>query len=236
MVLEIFKVTTVMTDDDDLAQKVTPHFGIIIFVHKSNQGGKQKIPFLIIPTQKKEREEFFLEQLSKVDCGFLMKENNENEKGLPFIKFTLKGLSLKESNLIFLFEKPEFVMKFAEIWSEVLPHSKRPRTKITDEESRLLEMIVIKADEISTRYDDLSRFYQEKMSSKRDLMMMSLYANFMIPRVSLKKKELLSKLEEEFRNLPKFVKTHSEFTTLGTWIGESIIYTTFGSNFVELSL
>ena len=55
MVLEIFEVDTVMTDDDDLAQKVTPHFGIIIFVHKSIQGGKQKKVTILDYTNPKQR-------------------------------------------------------------------------------------------------------------------------------------------------------------------------------------
>ena len=59
MVVEIFELTTFLTDDEDGARKITPHFGIIIFVHKFNQRGKQKIPFFIIPTQEEETEEFF---------------------------------------------------------------------------------------------------------------------------------------------------------------------------------
>ena len=228
MVLEIFELTTFHTDDEDLAQKLIPHFGIIIFVHKSNQGGKQQLPFLIIPTQKKETQEFFLDQLSKVYCGggFL-----NNIGGLPFIKFTLKiqqGLSLKESN-VFLMLKPEFVERFLEIWPKVLPNSKRPRTKITSEELKSEPAILRKATEISKRYKVLTQLYEKNNRvstiSKRNLMMMSIYANFMTPNASLKKKRLLSKLrEEEFRNLPKFVKTHSEFTTLYSSIIDSLSY------------
>ena len=221
MVLEIFELTSFYTDDEDVFQKVTPHFGIIIFVHKSNQGGKQKLPFLIIPTQKKETQDFFLDQLSKVHCGF-----KDNISGLPFIKFTFKiqqGKSLKESNLLLVVEHG----KFLEIWSKVLPHSKRPRIKISKGELKSRLAILRKANEISKIYEDLTQFYNEKTGATiRNQMMYSIYANFMTAHASLNKKQLLSKLrEEEFTNLPKFVKTHSEISPLSVLIMDSYLYT-----------
>ena len=217
MVVEIIELTSFLTDDEDVAQKLTQHFGIIIFVHKLNQREKQKLPFLIIPTQEKVTEEFHLNQLSKVQCGSI-------KNGLSFIKFTLNIQKGQESNLM-LIVQPVFETKFMEIWSKVLPNSKRPRI-IDEEKLKSDQTFLRKSSEISARYEDLARDYGKQISSMRDQMMMSLYANFMTPHVSLKKKELLSKLREgEFRNLPNFVKTHSEFTTLDFWISDSVVYT-----------
>ncbi len=226
MVLEIIELSAFSTDDEDLAQKVIKHFGIIIFVHKSNQNDKQKLPFLIIPTQERETEEFFLEQLSDVQYGSF-------KNGRIFVKFTLKmekkrkrGEFFKESNLMLIFQSA-FEEKLIEILSykvKVLPDSTRPR--ILDEESILEKTFLRESSEITLKYQDLNKYYEKQRSSMRDQIMMSLYANFMTPHVSLKKKEILSKLrEEEFRNLPKFVKTHSEFATLDFWISDSVTYT-----------
>merc|ERR1712150_27848 len=130
----------------------------------------------------------------------------------------------QESNLM-LIVPPIFETKFMEIWSKVFPNSKKPRV-IDEEKLKSEQTFLRKSSEISARYEALARDYGIQISSMRDQMMMSLYANFMTPHVSLKKKELLSKLrEEEFRNLPNFVKTHSEFTTLDFWISDSVVYT-----------
>ena len=220
MVVEVIEINYFLTDDEDVAQKLIKHFGIIIFVHKINQRQNSKLPFLIIPTQEKETEEFFLDQLSKVQCGSI-------KNGLSFIKFTLKiqqGQCLKESNLM-LIVQPAFETKFMEVWTKILPNSKKPRT-LDEEKLKSEQTFLSKASVISNRFEDLTEYYGKQISSMRDQMMLSLYANFMTQHVSLKKKELLTKLrEEEFRNLPKFIKIHSEFTTLDFWISDSVTYT-----------
>ena len=219
MVVEIFELTTFLLDDEDVARKITPHFGIMILVHKLNQRGKQKIPFMIIPTQEKETEEFFLDQLSKVQCG-------SYDSDLSFINFSFKiqmGQSFKEFSLMLIME-PDFEKKFMEIWPEVLPNSMKP--SILDNELKSEQTFQRKASEISVRFEDMAEFYEEKICEKVEIMMMSLYANFMTPHVSLKKKELMFKLrEEEFRKLPQFVKTNSQFTGLDEWIIDSFVYT-----------
>ena len=219
MVVEIIELTYFLTDDEDVAQKLIKHFGIIIFVHKTNQRDKLQLPFLIIPTQEKETEEYFLDQLSNVQSGSL-------RNGLSFIKFTFKipqGQCSKESNLMLILQ-PAFETKFMEIWSKVLPYSKRPQ--IIDEGKLKSEHTFLgKASEITDKFEELTKYYGKQISSVRDQTMMSLYANFMTQNVSLEKKELLTKLrEEEFKNLPKFIKTHSEFTTLDFWISDSVLY------------
>ena len=109
--------------------------------------------------------------------------------------------------------KPDFEKKFMEIWPEVLPNSMKP--SILDNELKSEQTFQRKASEISVRFEDMAEFYEEKICEKVEIMMMSLYANFMTPHVSLKKKELMFKLrEEEFRKLPLFVKTNSQFTGL----------------------
>ena len=164
MVVEIFELTTFLLDDEDVARKITPHFGIIILVHKLNQRGKQKIPFMIIPTQEKETEEFFLDQLSKVQCG-------SYDSDLSFIKFIFKiqmGQSFKEFSLVLII-KPDFEKKFMEIWPEVLPNSMKP--SILDNELKSEQTFQRKASEISVRFEDRAEFYEEKICEKVEIMM-----------------------------------------------------------------
>ena len=179
MVVEVIEIDNFLTDDKDVAQKLIKHFGIIIFVHKINQRQNSKLPFLIIPTQEKETEEFFLDQLSKVQCGSI-------KNGLSFIKFTLKiqqGQCLKESNLM-LIVQPAFETKFMEVWTKILPNSKKPR--ILDEEKFKSEQTFLsKAFDISDEFKDLTEYYGKQISSMRDQIMLSLYANFMTQHVSL---------------------------------------------------
>ena len=156
MVVEIFELTTFLTDDEDVARKITPHFGIIILVHKLNQRGKQKIPFMIIPTQEKETEE--------VQCG-------SYDSDLSFIKFIFKiqmGQSFKEFSLVLII-KPDFEKKFMEIWPEVLPNSMKP--SILDNELKSEQTFQRKASEISVRFEDMAEFYEEKICEKVEIMM-----------------------------------------------------------------
>ena len=214
MVVEVIEISSYMTDEEEIAGRIYKHVGIVIFVHKSKQ--REKLPFMIIPTQEKKSEEFFREQLTKVQCG-------STKDGFSFVKLTLRH-ALKEIELM-LIVKPTFETKFMEVWRKLLPNSKRPQ-KIDEERLKSNSTFFRKASEISLSYEKLANHYGKQISSMEDQVMMSLYANFMSQHFTLKKKDLMIKLRrDEFRNMPNFIKTYSENATLDFWISNSIKYT-----------